>query len=141
MERTFAPEWLALSLLTYQMFSLGGLIGSVRWGDKTTGSSSCDGPCAPGSMLHTFLRRDALLDTIHANLLSAEELHDYQQLGEDWQGRPLWERFPKDPGDAPATRNATETLLGRMVPLTRGRPAFARRRRDGAGRWTVLSLV
>lgn len=23
MERTFAPEWLALSLLTYQMFSLG----------------------------------------------------------------------------------------------------------------------
>ncbi|WP_308599303.1 type I-E CRISPR-associated protein Cse1/CasA [uncultured Desulfovibrio sp.] len=118
-ERTFAPEWLALNLLTYQMFSLGGLIGSVRWGDKTTGRSSCDGPCAPGSMLHTFLRRDALLDTIHANLLSEEELHDYQRLGEGWQGRPLWERPPRDLDDAPAIRNATETFLGRMVPLTR----------------------
>lgn len=129
MERAFTPEWLALNLLTYQMFSLGGLIGSVCWGEKTTGRSSCDGPCAPGSMLHTFLRRDVLLDSIHVNLLSEEELHDYQQLGEGWQGRPLWERFPHGLDDAPAIRNATETFLGRMVPLTRA----VLLSRDGAG--------
>lgn len=117
--RSFTPEWLALNLLTYQMFSLGGLIGPVRWGDRVTGRSSCDGPCAPGSMLHTFLRRETLLDTVHANMLSEEELPDYQRLGDDWRGRPLWERFPRGLDDEPAVRNATQTFLGRMVPLTR----------------------
>lgn len=118
-ERTFSPEELALNLLTYQMFSLGGLIGSVRWGNSVTGRSSCDGPCAPGSMLHTFLRRDTLLDTLHANMLSEENLSLYKRLGDDWQGRPLWEKFPRGQDDAPAVRNATQTFLGRLVPLTR----------------------
>lgn len=118
-ERSFSPEWLALNLLTYQMFSLGGLIGTVRWGDRTTGRSSCDGPCAPGSMLHTFLRRETMLDTLHVNMLSEEELSDYQRLGDGWQGRPLWEHFPRGLDDTLAIHNATQTFLGRMVPLTR----------------------
>lgn len=118
-EHPFPPEWLALNLLTYQMFSLGGTISTVRWGNKTTGQYSCDGPCAPDSMLHTFLRRETMLDTIHVNMLSEEELSDYQRLGDGWQGRPLWERFPGGLGDASAIHNATQTFLGRMVPLTR----------------------
>lgn len=118
-ERRFSPAWLALNLLTYQMFSPGGLIGAVRWGGKTTGRSSCDGPCASASMFHTFLRRAFLLDSLHANLLSEEELPAYRALGGDWQGRPLWERFPRDPDDNAAVANATRTFLGRMVPLTR----------------------
>lgn len=118
-ERRFTPEWLALNLLTYQMFCLGGLIGSVRWGDGVTGRSACDGPCAPGSMLHTFLRRANVLETLHANMLSEEELSEYQRLGEGWQGRPLWEHFPRGLDDGPAVRNATQTFLGRMVPLAR----------------------
>ncbi len=118
-ERAFPPEKLALNLLTYQMFSLGGLIGPVRWGDKVTGRSSCDGPCAPGSMLHTFLRRGTMLDTLHANMLSEEELSLYKQMGDDWMGRPLWEKIPRGLDDASDVRNATQTFLGRMVPLTR----------------------
>ena len=118
-ERRFPPEKLALDLLTYQMFSLGGLISSVHWGDQTTNRSSCDAPCSPGSMLHTFLRRETLLDTVHGNMLSEEELSDYQRLGEGWQGRPLWEQFPQGLDDTPAIRNATQTFLGRMVPLAR----------------------
>ena len=118
-ERSFTPEWLALNLLTYQMFSLSGQISYVYWGEHRTSRSCCDGPCAPGSMLHTFLRRATLLDTLHANMLSKEELSNYQRLGDDWQGRPLWEKFPRDLNDAPAVRNATQTFLGRMVPLTR----------------------
>lgn len=118
-ERHFPPEKLALDLLTYQMFSLGGLISSVHWGDRTTSRSSCDAPCSPGSMLHTFLRRENLLDTLHANMLSEEDLPEYQRLGNGWQGRPLWEQFPQGLDDAPAVHNATETFLGRMVPLSR----------------------
>lgn len=128
-ERRFSPEWLALNLLTYQMFSLGGLIGAVHWGDRVTGRSSCDGPCAPASMLHTFLRRESLLDTVHVNLLSEEDLPDYQRLEGDWQGRPLWEFFPRGLDDAPAIRNATQTFLGRMVPLARA----VLLQREGAG--------
>ncbi len=118
-ERVFSPEWLALNLLTYQMFSLGGLIGSVLWNGKVTAGTSCDGPCVSGSMLHTFLRRDSLFESVHANLISEEELSGYQRLGGDWQGRPLWECFPCGPDDKEAIHNATETFLGRMVPLTR----------------------
>ena len=118
-ERTFSPEWLALNLLTYQMFSLGGLIGAVLWNGKATAGTSCDGPCVSGSMLHTFLRRDSLCESVYANLISEEELSGYRQLGGDWQGRPLWECFPRGLDDKEAVRNATETFLGRMVPLTR----------------------
>lgn len=117
--RSFPPEWLALNLLTFQMFSLSGIISTVRWGDTTTKSSSSDAPCSPGSMLHTFLRGKTLLDTIHANMLSEENLSGYTERGDNWQGRPLWEQFPRGLDDVPAVHNATETFLGRMVPLTR----------------------
>ena len=118
-ERHFSPAWLARNLLTFQMFSLGGLIGSVHWGKTVTGRSSCDGPCAAASMLHTFLRRESLRDSVHGNMLSEESLPEYQRLGEGWQGRPLWERFPRNLDDEAAIHNATQTFLGRMVPLTR----------------------
>lgn len=118
-ERAFSPAWLALKLLTYQMFSPGGLIGSVIWGRTTTARSSCDGPCAPASMWHSFVRTASLVDSVHANMLSEEELSAHARLGKGWQGRPLWEKFPRDPEDADAVHNATATFLGRMVPLSR----------------------
>ena len=70
-------------------------------------------------MLHTFLRRGTMLDTLHANMLSEEELSLYKQMGDDWMGRPLWEKIPRGLDDASDVRNATQTFLGRMVPLTR----------------------
>lgn len=118
-DRAFPPEWLALNLLTYQMFSLGGLIGSVLWNGRTTGRTSCDAPCSPGSMLHTFLRSQSLIDTIHLNMLSEEELSDYKRLGDNWRGRPIWEAFPEGLDDSAKIENATMTFLGRMVPLSR----------------------
>ncbi|MBQ9406782.1 MAG: type I-E CRISPR-associated protein Cse1/CasA [Desulfovibrio sp.] len=117
--RASSPEKLALDLLTYQMFSPGGLIGSVMWNKQTTGRSSLDAPCVPGSMLHTFVRGVHLPETVWLNLLSVEDLRDYATLGEDWQGRPIWEMFPAEPGDTDSVRNATRTFLGRMVPLSR----------------------
>ncbi|MBQ9405640.1 MAG: type I-E CRISPR-associated protein Cse1/CasA [Desulfovibrio sp.] len=117
--RAARPEKLALDLLTYQMFSPGGLIGSVVWSGQATGRSSSDAPCVPGSMLHTFVRGTDLPETVWLNLLSADILRDYAALGVDWRGRPLWEMFPKGQHDEAAVRNAVRTFIGRLVPLSR----------------------
>ncbi len=117
--RTFPHERLALGLLTYQNFSPGGQIGSVIWGDVITSRSSNDAPCAPLSMLHTFLRGHNLPESICLNMASVDELDAYTSLGTGWQGRPLWEMFPHGPKDKDAVHNATRTFLGRLVPLAR----------------------
>lgn len=117
--RVTAPERLALNLLTYQAFSPGGLIGSVCWNDVTTARNSSDAPCAPASMLHTFLRGRNLTESIFLNMAAADELSAYAALGGNWQGRPLWEQFPAEPDDKAAVENATRTFLGRLVPLAR----------------------
>ncbi len=118
--RDFSPEALALMLLTFQQFSPGGLIGKVTWGGKETRKSSAHAPCTPSSMLHTFLRHVTLLDTICANLLTRETIaqHFNKPFDECW-GQPIWERMPADPDDQRAIENATQTYLGRLVPLTR----------------------
>lgn len=118
--RNFPPATLALMLLTFQQFSPGGLIAKVTWGGKETSKSSAHAPCTPSSMLHAFLRRDTLLDTICANLLTKETiaLHFNKPFNECW-GQPIWERMPANPDDQKAIENATQTYLGRLVPLTR----------------------
>lgn len=119
-QRNFSPETLALMLLTFQQFSPGGLIAKVTWGGEETSKSSAHAPCTPSSMLHTFLRRDTLLDTICANLLTRETIaqHFNKPFDECW-GQPIWERMPAKPDDQKAIENATQTYLGRLVPLTR----------------------
>ena len=118
--RSMPPEMLALNLLTFQMFSPGGLIGSVIWNGETTPRNSADAPCIPGSMLHTTLRGDNLPQTVWLNLLSADRLQDWKTAcGDNWMGRPVWEAFPSGLHDEERVRNATRTFLGRMVPLSR----------------------
>lgn len=117
--RAASPEKLALDLLTFQMFSPGGLIGSIVWQGQERSRTSSDAPCIPGSMLHTFVRGADLPETVWRNLLAADRLHAFASLGDGWQGRPLWERFPQGPQDVDAVHNATRTFLGRMVPLSR----------------------
>lgn len=126
--RAAEPEKLALDLLTFQMFSTGGTIGKVFWNgepmfkpeeQKNPSASSCDAPCVCGSMTHTFVKGSSLPESVWLNLLSADCLRDYADLGGDWRGRPLWEAFPQGPHDEAAVRNATRTFLGRMVPLSR----------------------
>lgn len=126
--RAAVPEKLALDLLTFQMFSVGGRIGKVLWAekpmwlpkeDKQSTAASIDAPCVPGSMLHTFLRGRNLTESIFLNMAAADELSAYAALGGNWQGRPLWEQFPAEPDDKAAVENATRTFLGRLVPLAR----------------------
>jgi CRISPR system Cascade subunit CasA len=118
--RSFPPASLALMLLTFQQFSPGGLIAKVQWGGKETSKSSAHAPCTPASMLHTFLRSDTLYDTLCVNLLSKETVkrHFNNAVGDYW-GKPIWELMPSDLDDKLAVANATQTYLGRLLPLSR----------------------
>lgn len=118
-ERAFTPESLALNLLTFQMFTPSGPVGNAFWNEEAIPRYTNDAICLPSSMLHTFLRGANLGESLFLNMATEDELTGYSSLGGDWKGRPLWEMFPNGPKDAGAVRNATQTFLGRMVPLSR----------------------
>ena len=125
--RAFPPEQLALVLLTFQCFSPGGTIGVALWNNEPTlgwkiypkpaPGQSRHAPCLPGSMLHAFPRGANLLATIHLNLLPIEAVVSLP--GITGLGRPVWEQMPSAPTDKPAITNATQTYLGRLVPISR----------------------
>jgi CRISPR system Cascade subunit CasA len=117
--RTMTEEELALRLLTFQCYSPSGRIGVVKWnGEASPGNgSSAHAPCLTGSMVHAYVRGKNLLETIHRNLLHKELVDRIYGRGR-W-GQPIWERIPKSFSDKEAIRNATETYLGRLVPLSR----------------------
>jgi CRISPR system Cascade subunit CasA len=109
---------IAVSLLTFLNFSLGGLFPQVKWNGKQTSKSGVnDAPCASQSMLHAFIRQDTLVKTIFANTVTKENV--LAAYGKDGWGKPVWEWMPQDLTDEKAIRNATETYLGRLVPLSR----------------------
>ena len=116
--RAFDTATLVLMLVTFQCFSPGGRIGVALWrGTETPGrGSSSHAPCSPSSMLHSFVRRSNLLHTIQTNLLTKEGVQ--QNYEKPW-GRPVWEQMPASFQDATAVQNATETYLGRLMPLSR----------------------
>lgn len=115
-----------VAMVTFQCFSVGGLIGQVYWNTKRCGElanpkkgngpvKSADGPCVPSSMVHAHLRGQNLMSTIHLNLPTYE---DVQSSYAD-HGRPVWELMPHSLSDSEKITNATMTYLGRLVPLTR----------------------
>lgn len=117
-----------VSMVTFQCFSVGGLIGQVFWNGIRCGElanaktengpvKSADGPCVPSSMIHALLRGENLLGTIHLNLPSHEDVRfSYCERG---IGKPIWEMMPTSLSDADRVNNATGTYVGRLVPLTR----------------------
>ena len=124
-QRVFGAERLALTLIAFQCFSPGGTIGAAVWhGSQTPGTfpngaigSSSNAPCAPRSMLHSFVRMPTLAATVLANLLTKRTVvKDYRK---PW-GKPVWEFMPKSFSDRGAIENATDLYLGRLVPLSRG---------------------
>jgi CRISPR system Cascade subunit CasA len=112
------PLWdTVLSLLTFQCFSPGGLISQVVWGGTQTTKSSKDGPCVSASMVHGLVRRGDLARTVQANLPTHEDVAF--AYGDRAIGRPVWEQMPSSLKDGSAQKNATESYVGRLVPLTR----------------------
>ena len=115
--RKIALPSTVLSMLAFQCFSPGGLISQVIWEGIQTSKSSKDGPCVSASMVHALLRRENLLLSIRANLPSHEDVSF--AYGARPMGRPVWEMMPTSPQDTAAKDNATQTYIGRLVPLTR----------------------
>jgi CRISPR system Cascade subunit CasA len=126
-ERTFTAAELALMLTTFQCFSPCGTIGVALWnGSPTLGWSSypkvkpgqsAHAPCLSGNMLHSYLRGRNLLDSLHSNLITKEQVEGF--CGHDAWGKPEWESVPLDPTDKGAAQNAAMSYLGRLVPLSR----------------------
>ncbi|MGH8659130.1 MAG: type I-E CRISPR-associated protein Cse1/CasA [Gammaproteobacteria bacterium] len=117
-KRKFSIELLASMLVTFQNFAQGGGVSSAIWIDKP--KNFADGPCKPSSMLHAFIRRKTVCDTICANLLTKEAVsqHFNKPIAQCW-GKPIWEMMPASFEDGPKILNATRTYLGRLVPLAR----------------------
>lgn len=118
----FDPEEIALNLLTFQNFFVaGGKASSRVWGkfEMNNPPNPKGGPCAGKSILFTFVRGKHLAESLHLNLNSIENLKLIYGGGKDWLGAPLWEIPIKNPADTDAIKNATQTHLGRLVPLTR----------------------
>ncbi|MCX6543021.1 MAG: type I-E CRISPR-associated protein Cse1/CasA [Acidobacteria bacterium] len=113
--RVFRPDAQALMLLVFQTFSPGGLIGDVKWDGVSMGRSSHHAPAVVKSMLHAYLTRSSLADTLHANLLTKDRI---ALLDRPW-GRPVWEDMPAGPSSSGAVANATNSYLGRLVPVSR----------------------
>lgn len=119
--RKFTPAQLALMLITFQCFSPGGRIGVARWQEADTPGKGSSGhaPCCPSAMLHAFIRCDSLLASITANLLTFESVTRLYLPGRDGWGLPVWEWLPESFADNEAIKNATQTYLGRLMPLSR----------------------
>lgn len=117
-----------VSMVAFQCFSVGGLIGQVFWNGKRCGEladqkkengpvKSSDGPCVPASMIHAILRGANLLETIHLNMPTHDDVRfSYADRN---VGRPVWEMMPSSMTDTARVENATMTYVGRLVPLTR----------------------
>ncbi|MCP4341614.1 MAG: type I-E CRISPR-associated protein Cse1/CasA [Desulfobulbaceae bacterium] len=123
------PLYVAVvSMVAFQCFSVGGLMGQVFWKTERCGElanlkkengpvKSSDGPCSPSSMLHATLRGKTLTQTISLNIPT---IKDIKVVYEGFDiGRPVWEKMPKSISNCPNIPNATNSYLGRLVPLTR----------------------
>jgi CRISPR system Cascade subunit CasA len=116
-ERIIPLTDVVVGMLSFQCFSPGGLISQIYWGKHKTSKSSKDAPCVPSSMVHAFLRGKNIGETVYVNLLSDEDISTY--YAGYVKGRPVWESMPMSMGDTAAIINATQTYLGRLVPMTR----------------------
>ncbi|MFA5903813.1 MAG: CRISPR-associated helicase Cas3' [Desulfobacula sp.] len=109
---------IAVSLLTFENFSLGGLFPQVRWNGILTGKAGVkDAPCASQSMLHSFIRRETLVKTVFSNMVTPQKVNEC--YGNNGWGKPIWEWMPQGFEDEDAVFNATRTYLGRLTPLSR----------------------
>lgn len=97
--RDIDPASLARLILCYQNFFVGGSMAS-----KVKGN----GPSL--KMLHTFLIGKSLKQTVLANCLDAKKVSNL--------GRPYWELGSPDQITGVKALEATETYLGRLVPLS-----------------------
>jgi len=113
-----AEHSIPLLLLCYMNFSCSGKVGKAQWRDNLFNESTAVAPSH--NYLHTYLLGNTLLETIHFNLISKNTVATSVTPGDPLKwGSPVWEHMPTSPEDTEAIRNASESYLGRLVPLSR----------------------
>lgn len=109
---------IAIDLITYQNFAPGGITGVANWNNIPTAEARDVGvPCAPcvsSSALHLFIIGKNILETLWLNLCPKDIVAKKQEFG-----APVWEKMPESRNDEEFIRNATESYLGRLVPVSR----------------------
>ena len=113
-ERLFNPRQMALGLIVIQNFSTCGLLSRPSWSGMATPNSAKDAPCIASSMYHVYVIGKNLNETISINICDFDELNLLFNE-KNWVGRPVWEQMPENAADAASV----ETLLGRLVPVSR----------------------
>lgn len=127
-ERPLADADKALLLLTLMAFALGGkktdnsVVLSPGYAGKSNDKGKpSTGKAGPGmafqGLLHSFLLGDSLLKTVWLNLLSEQQIVA-TNLYAGGLGRAPWEQMP-DGEDCPVARQLKQSLMGRLVPLSR----------------------
>ena len=119
-DRVMQNRRLIVSLITFVNYSPSGTQSSAKLAGKLISHSSgaVDAPCVNQNMLHTFVIKDSLIKTIHANLIDKEISEDF--FGENSWGKPVWEfDEPTSIDDEKTYNNSVNTYLGRLVPLSR----------------------
>jgi CRISPR system Cascade subunit CasA len=118
-ERIYEPRQIPILLITYQCYSSGGGLPVTEWGSiKTKQVGNPDAPCLTGSMYHCFLRANNIFATVCLNTLTKDIVVRHHNTKDCW-GVPIWEALPTSPSDNIKIKNATETFLGRLVPISR----------------------
>ena len=111
--RTLPDELLALSLVSFQNFSAGGLSGTCSWSGAETERSVKGAPCREQSMLFTILVGGTLMESIWMNLLSTKTIANGLSAE---LGRPVWEL---ETLSRSSSAELARTFLGHLVPLSR----------------------
>ncbi|MBU0992012.1 MAG: type I-E CRISPR-associated protein Cse1/CasA [Proteobacteria bacterium] len=120
MERKLTDKQIVISLLTFLNYSPSGTQSSARLDGELIkhNSGAMDAPCINQNMLHTFVVKETLIKTIHANVIDKELVEEF--YGENSWGRPVWELASTlSLKDKQMENNSVETYLGRLTPLSR----------------------
>ncbi len=128
MERPLVDAEKALLLVTLMSFAMGGKKTdnavaltpgyAGKRNDKGKPSSGKPGPAmAQFGLLHTLLQGSCLAETLWLNVLLLDDLRRCNQFPQG-MGRPPWEQMPAGE-DCAIARSLRQSLLGRLVPLSR----------------------
>jgi len=127
--RDFSDAELAVMLLTYLNFAPGQPEGLALWdgvealsrGGKPAKAGKCyaaECPCTVDSAVHAFVHGQHLLETLHLNLVPANEL---KRLGfdSDELGQPVWTISATVLREQTTQSAPRTTYLQRLAPLSR----------------------
>lgn len=112
--RLRGDAWKGVNLITLLNFHATGKVGQAIWNGENYNSATYPTPCIGHA--HTLINGCNLLESIFFNLLTKNEVA--AMPNGSW-GQPVWDGFPASNNDFQAFKRATDTYLGRLVPLSR----------------------